>query len=211
MIDWFAGSLTKNVPMIEVMMQTPPMASGRVIMLSSTSAPAVRKKIAATREFYAKLGVDIPKGDAPPGAPVDPGLNPKIDIVATFVSSLKSEIAELDQRNVELSRQFDDEMTRAKDLAIVQIEDQERSGEIKNDDTLKRIGATYGKTAAQISLRWLVQQNVAVIPRTARIERLSENIDIFDFSLTDGEMAEIAAMGNPKGRLTDFGFAPKWD
>jgi diketogulonate reductase-like aldo/keto reductase len=84
-------------------------------------------------------------------------------------------------------------------------------GRIKNDDTLKRIGATYGKTAAQISLRWLVQQNVAAIPRTARIERLSENIDIFDFTLTDGEMAEIAAMGNPKGRLTDFGFAPKWD
>jgi len=99
---------------------------------------------------------------------------------------------------------------RRHDMALVAYSPVAK-GRIKNDDTLKRIGATYGKTAAQISLRWLVQQNVAAIPRTARIERLSENIDIFDFVLTDGEMAEIAAMGNPKGRLTDFGFAPKWD
>src|SRR3981081_3389461 len=56
-------------------------------------------------------------------------------------------------------------------------------GRIKNDQTLARIGRTYRKTAAQICLRWLVQQNVSAIPRTSRIERLSENIDIFDFEL----------------------------
>ncbi|MBS0529527.1 MAG: aldo/keto reductase [Proteobacteria bacterium] len=84
-------------------------------------------------------------------------------------------------------------------------------GRIKSDETLRRIGTAYGKTAAQICLRWLVQQNVAAIPRTARIERLPENIDIFDFALTDSEMAQISAMGSAKGRLTDFGFAPKWD
>jgi len=59
--------------------------------------------------------------------------------------------------------------------------------------------------------RWLVQQNVAAIPRTSRIERLSENIDIFDFVLSDEEMGQISLMGNAKVRLTDFGFAPKWD
>ncbi len=48
MIDWFAGSLTKKVPTIEVMMQMPPMASGSVIILSRTSAPAPRKKIDAS-------------------------------------------------------------------------------------------------------------------------------------------------------------------
>lgn len=84
-------------------------------------------------------------------------------------------------------------------------------GRIKNDATLLRIGRTHRKTAAQICLRWLVQQNVAAIPRTSRIERLSENIDVFDFELSDGEMAEIFGMGSAKGRLTDFGFAPKWD
>ncbi len=84
-------------------------------------------------------------------------------------------------------------------------------GRIKNDGTLAGIGQAYGKTAAQVCLRWLVQQNVSAIPRTSRIERLSENIDIFDFQLSDDEMRRISAMGSAKGRLTDFGFAPKWD
>ena len=84
-------------------------------------------------------------------------------------------------------------------------------GRIKNDRTLARIGQAYGKTAAQVCLRWLVQQNVSAIPRTSRIERLSENFDIFDFELSSEEMAQISRMGSAKGRLTDFGFSPKWD
>jgi 2,5-diketo-D-gluconate reductase B len=84
-------------------------------------------------------------------------------------------------------------------------------GRIKNDQTLIRIGQAHGKSAAQVCLRWLVQQNAAAIPRTSRIERLSENIDIFDFALSGEEMSLISQMGSAKGRLTDFGFAPKWD
>src|SRR6202047_4843736 len=84
-------------------------------------------------------------------------------------------------------------------------------GRIKNDQTLAQIGQAHGKTAAQVCLRWLVQQNVAAIPRTSKIERLSENIDIFDFALSDDEMSLICRMGSARGRLTDFGFAPKWD
>ena len=82
---------------------------------------------------------------------------------------------------------------------------------IKGDETLTRIGGVHGKTAAQIGLRWLVQQDVPAIPRTSKLERLSENIDIFDFELSDDEMAQISRMGNARTRLTDFGFAPKWD
>jgi diketogulonate reductase-like aldo/keto reductase len=84
-------------------------------------------------------------------------------------------------------------------------------GRIKNDETLARIGRAHGKTAAQVCLRWLVQQNVSAIPRTSRIERLSENIDIFDFALSEDEMQQIFTMGTARGRLTDYGFAPKWD
>jgi 2,5-diketo-D-gluconate reductase B len=84
-------------------------------------------------------------------------------------------------------------------------------GRIKNDQTLTQIGHTHGKTAAQVCLRWLVQQGVSAIPRTLRIERLSENIDIFDFALSGEEMRLISQMGSAQGRLTDFGFAPKWD
>src|SRR5579859_416809 len=84
-------------------------------------------------------------------------------------------------------------------------------GRVKTDQTLARIGRAHGKTAAQVCLRWLVQQNVAAIPRTSKIERLSENIEIFDFALSDEEMHQISQMGSAKGRLTDYGFAPKWD
>lgn len=84
-------------------------------------------------------------------------------------------------------------------------------GRVKNDQALARIGHAHGKTAAQVCLRWLVQQNVPAIPRTSRIERLSENIDIFDFELSDEEMRMVFQMGTAKGRLTDYGFAPKWD
>jgi diketogulonate reductase-like aldo/keto reductase len=84
-------------------------------------------------------------------------------------------------------------------------------GRVKGDAALARIGQAHGKTAAQVCLRWLVQQNVCAIPRTSKIERLSENIEIFDFALSDDEMAAISQMGSAKGRLTDFGFAPKWD
>jgi 2,5-diketo-D-gluconate reductase B len=84
-------------------------------------------------------------------------------------------------------------------------------GRIKTDQVLAGIGRTHGKTTAQVCLRWLIQQNVVAIPRTSRLERLSENIEIFDFELSDAEMTEISAMGSASGRLTNFGFAPKWD
>ncbi len=70
-------------------------------------------------------------------------------------------------------------------------------GRIKNDQALVRIGQAHGKTAAQVCLRWLVQQNVPAIPRTSRIERLSENIDIFDFELSDQEMGQISRWEAP--------------
>jgi diketogulonate reductase-like aldo/keto reductase len=84
-------------------------------------------------------------------------------------------------------------------------------GKVKGEDTLTRIGQAHGKTAAQVCLRWLVQQGVAAIPRTSRVERLSENLDIFDFELSTSDMDEIFAMGSPQGRLTNFAFAPQWD
>jgi len=84
-------------------------------------------------------------------------------------------------------------------------------GRIRNAQTLLRIGQAHGKTAAQVCLRWLVQQNVSAIPRTSKIERLSENIDIFDFELSDAQMRQIFQMRSARGRLTDYGFAPRWD
>jgi len=84
-------------------------------------------------------------------------------------------------------------------------------GRIKTDPILAAIGQAHQKSPAQVCLRWLVQQNVAAIPRTSKIERLSENIDIFDFELTDEDMLQIAQLHSAGGRLTDYAFAPKWD
>jgi diketogulonate reductase-like aldo/keto reductase len=74
-------------------------------------------------------------------------------------------------------------------------------GKAAGDKVMATIGMNYGKTAGQISLRYLVQQGVVVIPRTSKIERLSENMAIFDFKLTDEEMAEIAALARPSGSV----------
>jgi diketogulonate reductase-like aldo/keto reductase len=84
-------------------------------------------------------------------------------------------------------------------------------GRIKNDELLAAIGKAHGKSAAQVCLRWLMQQNVPAIPRTSRLERLSENMQIFDFELSEAEMRRISVLGGSNGRLTDYGFAPKWD
>jgi 2,5-diketo-D-gluconate reductase B len=86
-------------------------------------------------------------------------------------------------------------------------------GEAKNDAVLERIGKAHRKSAAQVSLRWLVQQGIAVIPRTSRIERLAENAAIFDFELSQAEMAEIGRLARRDGRLINFSYSgsPKWD
>jgi 2,5-diketo-D-gluconate reductase B len=84
-------------------------------------------------------------------------------------------------------------------------------GRVRKDGMLAQIGRAHGKSAAQVCLRWLVQQNVSAIPRTSRLERLSENFEVFDFELSAAEMTGISAMGSRDGRLTDFGLSPKWD
>jgi 2,5-diketo-D-gluconate reductase B len=86
-------------------------------------------------------------------------------------------------------------------------------GTARNNEVLKRIGAAHKKTAAQICLRFLVQQDIVVIPRTSKVERLSENAAIFDFTLSDDEMDKIARLGSRDGRLVDWAYSGrmKWD
>jgi 2,5-diketo-D-gluconate reductase B len=102
--------------------------------------------------------------------------------------------------------------TRAHGMAVVAYSPIAR-GNAKNDAVLTRIGKAHGKTAAQVCLRWLTQQQIAVIPRTSRVERLSENWSIFDFELAAAEMAEIGALAHPDGRIVDYAYSgtPKWD
>ena len=84
-------------------------------------------------------------------------------------------------------------------------------GRVKGDAVLSRIGKAHGKTAAQVCLRYLVQHDVIVIPRTSRSERLKENFAIFDFKLSTAEMKEIASLAHPGGRIVEWGGVPEWD
>ena len=104
------------------------------------------------------------------------------------------------------------EACRDKGMAVVAYSPIAR-GNAGKDQILARIGAAHKKTAAQISLRFLVQQRIVVIPRTSKLERLSENAAIFDFELSAAEMAEIARLANPDGRLVDWAYSGRsnWD
>lgn len=64
---------------------------------------------------------------------------------------------------------------------------------IFTDKELTAIGEKYGKTAAQVALRWNAQRGVSIIPKTVHVERMEQNIDIWDFELTDEEMQVVAA------------------
>lgn len=68
---------------------------------------------------------------------------------------------------------------------------------------LTKIGQKYGKTPAQVALRWNVQRGVVVIPKSIHRNRIEQNIDIFDFSLNESDMAEIAKLDIGHSEIVD--------
>jgi len=84
-------------------------------------------------------------------------------------------------------------------------------GKVPGDPVLTRIGQAHHKSASQAALRYLVQRGVIVIPRSSNAGRLAENLAIFDFKLSDAEMAEIGKLKRPDGRVVNPPHAPKWD
>ena len=77
-------------------------------------------------------------------------------------------------------------------------------GKIAADPILNEIGRAHRKSPGQVTLRWLIQQNVIAIPRTTKESRAAENFDIFDFELSPEEMDRIHALARPDGRLGDW-------
>ncbi|MGF6244713.1 2,5-diketo-D-gluconate reductase B [Paraburkholderia sp. GAS38] len=86
-------------------------------------------------------------------------------------------------------------------------------GRVFSDPTLKEIAARYDKTIAQIVLRWLVQQRgMVALSRTTRVDRLAQNLAVFDFELDDVDMVAIHALATAGSRIVDPpGLAPLWD
>ena len=74
---------------------------------------------------------------------------------------------------------------------------------IFTDETLTNIGKKYGKTAAQVALRWNVQRGVSIIPKTVHVERMEQNLAIWDFSLTEEEMKAVAAKDLGHSEIVD--------
>ncbi len=77
-------------------------------------------------------------------------------------------------------------------------------GVVKNE-LLASIGKVYGKTAAQVALRWLTQRGIVTIPKSTHVERMRQNLDIFDFTLTDEEMKRIATLNSHDAGTVNFG------
>jgi diketogulonate reductase-like aldo/keto reductase len=86
-------------------------------------------------------------------------------------------------------------------------------GRLFKDPVLAEIARQRGKTVAQIALRWLVQQgNIVAIPRSANAAHMTESLDVFDFFLSEEEMARVHALRRPDGRIANpTGRAPAWD
>ena len=85
-------------------------------------------------------------------------------------------------------------------------------GKIADDAVIGEIAKAHGKANGQVVLRWIIQQGVIAIPRTAKERRAAENFDIFDFELSAEEMACIHALARPEGRLGDWlDEAFQWD
>ena len=84
-------------------------------------------------------------------------------------------------------------------------------GRVFADQTLTQLSGKYGKTVGQLVLRWLLQQgNISVIPKASSAERIKENLDIFDFSLTTDDMEIISGLSH-NSRITSPAWAPEWD
>jgi diketogulonate reductase-like aldo/keto reductase len=84
-------------------------------------------------------------------------------------------------------------------------------GKVPGNEVLARIGRAHGKSAAQVSLRYLVQQGLVVIPRTGNPDHQAANLAVFDFILSECEMAEIGKLKRPDGRVVNPPHAPTWD
>lgn len=76
-------------------------------------------------------------------------------------------------------------------------------GIVKNE-TLSAIGAKYGRTSAQVALRWLTQRGIVAIPKSVHVERMQQNFDIFDFTLSAEEMAQVAMLNQQDTGFINF-------
>jgi 2,5-diketo-D-gluconate reductase B len=84
-------------------------------------------------------------------------------------------------------------------------------GKVPGAEVLEKIGKAHGKSASQVSLRYLVQLGLVPIPRTANPAHMKENLEVFDFKLSDAEMADLKKLNATNMRVVNPPHAPIWD
>ncbi len=70
--------------------------------------------------------------------------------------------------------------------------------DLRSNPTLKALSEKYGKTPQQVALRYLIQRDIVAIPKSVHIERMKQNLDVFDFALTGEEMESVRPLGKPE-------------
>jgi 2,5-diketo-D-gluconate reductase A len=70
-----------------------------------------------------------------------------------------------------------------------------------NNELLRALSSNYNKSIAQVVLRWLIQREVVVIPKSANRKRINENFDVFDFELSPGDMATVKSLDRGSGLI----------
>jgi diketogulonate reductase-like aldo/keto reductase len=78
------------------------------------------------------------------------------------------------------------------------------SDDLLKSPVLAAIGEQYGKTPAQVALRWLIERGIVAIPKSMHKERMAANFDIFDFSLTEADMKAIEPLNQKDTGFRDF-------
>jgi 2,5-diketo-D-gluconate reductase B len=129
-------------------------------------------------------------------------LNEALELAPVFCNQVEYHPFLGQDRVLEIARERDLLVTAYSPLA---------HGRVPGDPTLGAIGERHGKTAGQVSLRWLLaQDHVSPIPKASSHERRVENFDVVDFELSDDELAQIDRL--PKDvRTADPPWAPDWD
>ncbi|MBB1337837.1 MULTISPECIES: aldo/keto reductase [unclassified Pseudoalteromonas] len=111
------------------------------------------------------------------------------------------------ERLVRLAKQYDIPVTAFSPLgalSYLELEMADKAESVLEQSVVKAAARNHGKTPAQVVLRWGVQRGTAIIPKTSKLERMKENLALFDFELTEQEMAQISAL-NSNRRFNDPG------
>jgi len=107
------------------------------------------------------------------------------------------------QLNPRITRPEHVDYDRAHEIVTVAWSPLGQGKDLLSEPTLAAIGAKYGKTPAQVVLRWIVDLGIVAIPRSSNPERLAQNLDIFDFTLAADEIAAISALDTGAEKRAD--------